>query len=182
MKIHIGLKGTRPILFDRYAGSNKEQLPWEKKIYLSSDGQTLIYPALNIMSFLSAKNTESAPKAILGKAWGSVAKAAQSCIQIDQFEIPFCKDGKPLNVANAGLTAYESKAIIKKAGMCIPNPITRPMLQAPWTLEFDLNLRNNPDLTEGTLRRLFTEGGAAVGFGSFRPFFGQFIVEKWVAK
>jgi hypothetical protein len=174
----VRLVGATPILFDRYAGDNNERLPVEKKVYLSANGE-LCLPAINLMSFLSAQNTESAPKRVCGKRWLTVAKSAQSFVQIEPFEIPFTRKGKPLTPANAGLTVHFAVARMRKGSLAIPNPKERPMLALPWELEFTLRLFETPELREEMLKKLFVDGGAAIGLGTFRGVFGKFTVEKW---
>src|SRR5512143_3421065 len=59
----VTLIGSRPCMLDRYAGSKTTQLTPVQKLYFSSDGsQTLVLPNLNLVSLLSALNTDSAPK------------------------------------------------------------------------------------------------------------------------
>lgn len=180
MEINVKLRGLCPVLFDRYSGSNNEALPPAKKIYLdSTDGKTLVLPAINLMSFLSAQNTESAPQRIMGKRWRVVAKACQSYTAIEPFEIPFTRNGKPLTVDNAGIVIHKSVARVKKGALAVPNPKERPMLATPWELAFKLSLIETDDLREETLRRLFEQGGTAIGIGTFRGVFGKFAVEQW---
>jgi len=62
----VTLKGATEILFDRYAGDNRVKLAPEQKMYLNAKNEVML-PSLNIMSFLSATNTESAPKLLLDK-------------------------------------------------------------------------------------------------------------------
>jgi hypothetical protein len=58
----------------------------------------------------------------------------------------------------------------------------RPVLPMPWSLEFDLELWKNPDLTVSILRKLFDVGGICIGFGTYRGVFGKFVVSKWDVK
>lgn len=181
-KIQVRLRGITPAMFDRYAGSNEEQLPWRDKIYLSSsDGKSLILPAKNLSSFLSAQNTVSAPQRVCGKKWKSVASAALSYVTILPVEIPITRDGKPLTVDNAGLIEDRSVARMKKGQLTIPNPKSRPVLPLNWELDFSIQLFDNKDLTENILKQLFETGGIAIGIGTFRGVYGKFIVDKWEA-
>jgi hypothetical protein len=174
------LKGLRPVMFDRYAGSNKEQLAPMDKVYVSQeDKKTLVMPAINIVSFLSSINAESAPRRLLGKGWGAVAKAALSFVEIDPVEIPFTRNGKTLTAEHAGLWIHFGVARMKKGALVIPNPKERPVLPLPWELSFTIKLFTNPDLTEAILKRLFEDGGLCIGLGTFRGVFGKFEVEKW---
>lgn len=164
-------------MFDRYPGDNSEQLPPEQKVYL--DNGRLVLPAVNLISFLSAQNTESAPQRVMGKKWKAVAKAALSFVDVDPIYVPFTREGQPLTMENANLEIQYHVARVKKAQLSIPNPKARPVLATPWELSFRLTLFANPDLTENILRRLFDEGGIAIGLGTFRGVYGKFTVTAW---
>jgi len=177
---NVTVRGLRPIMFDRYAGSNNEQLAPMDKVYLDSQKkETLIFPAINILSFLSSQNTESAPQRLLGKKWKAVARAALSFVYVEPFEIPFMRNGEPLTLANSGIYIAFHVARIRKGQLAIPSPKERPVLPLPWELSFKLTLVDNPDLTESILKKLFIEGGVAIGFGTFRGVFGKFEVTRW---
>lgn len=174
----VTLTGLRPIMFDRYSGSMKEQLAPQDKVYVSSTNpKNLILPAVNIQSFLSAQNTESAPQRIIGRGWKAVAKAALTFVDINPMEIEFMRDGVPATVDD--IIIDHRKAIIKKGQLSIPSDKDRPVLNTPWSLSFELTLYKNPDLNENILRRLFDEGGIQIGLGTFRGAFGKFEVSKW---
>ena len=126
---NVTLTGLTPILFDRYSGNNKEQLAVMDKVYV--DGESLVLPSTNLLSFLSAQNTESAPKRVIGRGYKEVCKAAQSFVTIEPFNIPLTRDGKKLKVENAGLVIHQAVAKIMKGKLAIPNPKERPMLNTP---------------------------------------------------
>lgn len=172
----VELVGLRPIMFDRYAGDNKTQLPAIKKLYVGRDGETVVLPAINISSFLGAQNTESASKRIIGKTWKATAKAAYSFVDVSPMEIPFTSNGKPIKTDSKQISVLSHVARLDKG---IPNPKERPCLDTPWELSFQLTLWTNPDLNEDTLRRLFDDGGICIGLGTFRGVFGKFKVTKW---
>lgn len=173
----VELSGITPILFDRYAGNNREQLQVMDKIYLE-DGK-MVFPSINILSFLSAQNTESAPQRVVGRGWKAIAKAAQSYVQINPLLIPFSRNGKAITKDNAELEIHYSVARIMKGKLSVPNPKERPLLKPPWSLRFDLTLLETPDLNENLLIKLFEGGGVAIGLGTFRGVFGKFVVLKW---
>lgn len=180
VKFSVRLRGITAIMFDRYGGSNEEQLPWKEKVYTSSkDGKSLVLPAKNLSSFLSAQNTTSAPQRLCGKKWKAVAAAALSYVTILPVEIPFTREGKALTKDNAGIYEDNSVARIKKGQLTIPNPKSRPVLPLDWDLEFTVSLFENRDLTESILKQLFEIGGIAIGIGTFRGVYGKFIVDKW---
>lgn len=176
-KINVTLCGLTPILFDRYSGNNKEQLAVMDKIYL--DGDYLIIPSINIMSFLSAQNTESAPQRVIGRGYKEVAKAAQSFVTITPYSIPFLRDERPIKLSEADIKVHFAIAKIMKGKLAVPNPKERPMLDLPWSLKFTVDLLETPELNENLLRKLFEKGGIAIGLGTFRGVFGKFKVDEW---
>jgi hypothetical protein len=176
---NVTLSGLTPILFDRYSGNNKEQLAVMDKIYL--DGEKMVLPSTNILSFLSAQNTESAPQRVIGRGYKEVCKAAQSFVTISPFLIPFTRDGKQLTQQNANLKVHFAVAKIMKGKLAVPNPKERPMMETPWELTFKVSLLETPELNEVLLKKLFEKGGIAIGLGTFRGAFGKFKVAKWEA-
>lgn len=177
-KISVRLSGLSPILFDRYPGNNREQLDVFDKVYLDEKGH-LVLPSLNILSFLSAQNTESATQRVVGRGYKEVCKAALSYVTIEPFEIPFTRDGNELTRVNAGLTVQDHIARVMKGRLAIPNPKSRPMLNTPWELSFILTLMETPSLNEVLLREIFEQGGHAIGLGTFRGVFGKFRLDEW---
>lgn len=184
IKRRVKLCGTADIMFDRYAGDNDTKLePWQK-MYLKPD-KSLFMPALNILSFLSAHNTNSAPKRLRDKRkFKDIANACLSFVSIAPFEIPFIRDGKPVVFGKfdgdkdplTGIYIHRAVARLDKG---IPNPKVRPVLPMPWALEFDLTLYPNREIKEQEILNLMEEGGRALGLGTFRGVFGKFYVEAW---
>jgi hypothetical protein len=176
----VVLEGIRPIMFDKYLSMNGQEVAPEEKFYLAADGKSLILPAANISSFLSADLTESATKRVIGKKWRGVAKAALSFVDIDPIEIPITRDGKPLTLDNSGYQVDKRVARVKKTGgLIVPSEKVRPVLATPWEMSFTITLFENPDLNEQTLRRIFEDGGISIGLGTFRGVFRKFKVTKW---
>lgn len=173
----VVLSGLTPILFDRYSGNNKEQLSVMDKVYLSEGN--LVLPSINILSFLSAQNTESAPQRVVGRGYKEVCKAAQSFVTIEPLWIPILRNGKLLTLENAGIQIHYAVAKIMKGKLAVPNPKERPMLLPPWQLKFKITLLETPELNEVLLKKLFEKGGIAIGLGTFRGVFGKFKVESW---
>jgi hypothetical protein len=181
----VVLKGLAPIMFDRYPGENKTELEWYQKLYLAMDGKTICLPALNIMSFLSARNTTSAPKRLLdARHYITVCNACLSSVVIVPTMIPFMRDGAPIELHEikkdrdpvSGVQLHIATARLEKG---VPNPKKRPVLPLPWSLEFDLDIIPPCEITEQQVRFLFEVGGRAIGFGTFRGVFGKFMVETW---
>jgi len=180
----VKLNGTTPILFDRYAGDNKVKLAPEQKMYLNDKNEVML-PSLNIMSFLSATNTESAPKLLLDKRdYKQVASAILSSVQVEPYMICFLRNNKPIKFggfdehgvdATSGIEIVRHVARLDKG---IPNPKERPMLSPAWELNFKMTIFPNPDLNEDMIENLFVDGGARLGLGTFRKAFGKFRFEK----
>lgn len=180
-EIQVVLYGLTPIMFDRYAGNNTEQLHVFDKVYWQES--SLVLPSVNILSFLSAQNTESAPQRVCGRGWKKVAKACQSYVQITpQYNIQFLRNGKALTKETAELKIHVAVARIMKGKLAVPNPKERPYLDLPWELQFKIDLYETQDLNEKLLKDLFEIGGVAIGLGTFRGVFGKFGVKSWKAE
>jgi hypothetical protein len=185
VKRKVTLCGVRPVMFDRYAGDNDTKLePWQK-LYLEPETKVIGLPAVNIMSFLTAHNTNSAPKRLRDKRkYKDICNACLSFVQIDPEFIPFTRDGKPIAFGRfdgdkdplSGCYIHRSVARLDKG---IPNPKVRPVLPTPWALSFELSLFPNKEIQETEILNLFEDGGHALGIGTFRGLFGKFIVQEW---
>ena len=173
----INLAGLTPILFNRYSGDNKTQLAVNDKLYL--DNNYLVLPSLNIMSFLSSQNTECAPQRVIGRGYKEVAKAALSFVTISPFKIPFLVDGKKITLEEANIEIHYAVGRLMKGKLTVPIPLVRPMLHLPWALKFTLKLLETPELNENLLRKIFEQGGLAIGLGNFRGVFGKFEITSW---
>lgn len=180
----VKLVGRTDIMFDRYAGDNKTQLPPESKMYFLPDNRTLCLPSLNLLSFLSAKNTTSVAKLVGGKAYKATADAMLSYVTINPTAIPLTRNGVPIvfdgfingRDDRAGVYIHRAVARLDKG---IPNPKERPTIELPWELEFSLCLLKNDTVDETLLQTAFIKGGIALGLGTFRGLFGKFRVEVW---
>lgn len=184
----VVLTGLADVMFDRYAGDNNTKLePWQK-LYLSrADGKTIILPSLNVLSFLTAHNTNSAPKRLRdARKFKNIANSILSFYSIQEMEIPFLRDGKAIQFGQldqeterdpaSGVYLHRAVARLDKG---IPNPKVRPVLPLPWSLQFHLVIQPNREITEQEVRNLIEEGGIALGIGTFRGVFGKFRVESW---
>lgn len=183
-EIRVKLTGLTDIMFDRYGGDNKTQLPVESKMYYLPDGKTLCLPALNLQSFLASKNTTSVSKMVGGKSWGAIADAMLSYIQVSPMMIPITRNNAPIGFNQflngrdtaAGIYVHKSVARLAKG---IPNPKERPVIELPWELEFNLSLIKNDVVDETLLLTAFKKGGLAIGLGTFRGVFGKFKIDVW---
>lgn len=183
---NVVLSGLTEIMFDRYPGDNNTQLEPHQKLYLQPGELPVIgLPALNIMSFLSAHNTNSAPKRLRDKRkFKDIANAMLSFVSIREQFIPFTRDGNPIVFgklvgdvdSQSGVYVHRTVARLDKG---IPNPKVRPVLPLPWQLAFTLDIFPNMEIKETDILNLIEEGGRALGLGTFRGVFGKFRVDKW---
>jgi hypothetical protein len=180
----VVLGGIADLMFDRYAGDNNTRLePWQK-LYLT-ENRTVFIPHLNIRSFLSAHNTNSAPKRLRDKRkFKDICNACLSFVTIAPTVIPVLRDGKPIRFGKfdgdidhqSGVYIHRSVARLDKG---IPNPKERPTIPTPWSIEFQIKIMPNREINEQEILNLFEEGGRALGIGTFRGVFGKFMVESW---
>lgn len=177
----VTLTGIRPIMFDRFPGSisKGQELKPIDKLNTAEDGETVIIPAMNIISFLSSQNSESAAKRVIGRGWNAIAKAALSFVEVSPEEIPIRKNGSIITTKSDSISIHHAIARVKKGVLSIPQVKERPTISNPWEISFNLTLYTNKDLSEKTLRNLFEEGGLCIGLGTFRGVFGKFEVTKW---
>lgn len=186
----VTLCGLKDIMFDRYAGDNNTKLDANQKMYLSPSGSgelpVIGLPAMNIMSFLSAHNTNSAPKRLRDKRkYKDIANSILSFVDISPMFIPFTRNGEPIHFRGfnedekcpeSGVYIHRSVARLDKG---IPNPKIRPVLPTPWELSFTLQVFKNSEIKEQEILNLVQEGGIALGLGTYRGVFGKFQVTRW---
>ena len=183
---NVTLTGTTDIMFCRYAGDNNTKLePWQKLYLQPGDSKVIGIPALNIMSFLSAHNTNSAPKRLRDKRkYKDIANACLSYVQIAPMFIPLMRESQPIKFGKliedhdieSGVYVHYAVARLDKG---IPNPQQRPVVPLPWSIDFTLTLFPNKEIKEQEIMNLFEDGGRALGLGTFRGVFGKFVVSKW---
>jgi hypothetical protein len=179
----VKLTGTRPIMFDRYAGNNDTKLEWHQKVYLIPGTRILSVPSLNIMSFFSAHNTNSAPKRLRDKRkYKDIANALLAFLNIDEEFIPLLRDGEAIEMGEPGDREDVKSRLYRRQDVArldkgIPNPKDRAVLPLPWELEFTMRLAKNSEIQEQEVRNLLVDGGRAIGLGTFRGVFGKFTVE-----
>lgn len=182
----VRLRGLTEIMFDRYAGDNETNLEPQQKLYLGGPaGRSIMLPSANLMSFLSAQNTDSAPKRLLDpRKYKKFALACGSFVKIDPRMIPFLRDGKPVEFGKfvgesdpeSGVYIDRSTARLEKG---IPNPKVRPVLPLPWELEFELTLFPNREIQEQQLLNVFKDGLLCLGLGTWRGRYGKAEVILW---
>lgn len=188
----IHLRGLTPIMFCRYAGDNETKLePWQK-LYLGGDtGRTICLPSENIMSFLSAQNTDSAPKRLLdSRKYKKFAQACGSFVTIGPRMIPFLRNGEPILFGKLDSKNEAGEPMDRLSGVYIdfhvarlekgiPNPQHRPVLPLPWELHFTLTMFPNKQLQEQQLMNIFTDGLICLGLGTWRGRYGKAEVVEW---
>jgi hypothetical protein len=187
VKRRVRLCGKTDIMFDRYAGDNNTKLEPQQKLYLDPrDSKTIGIPAVNIMSLLSAHNTNSAPKRLRDKRkYKDIANACLSYVTIGPAFIPLIREESPIQFGrfndaeidlSSGCYIHRSVARLDKG---IPNPKVRPVIPLPWAIEFDFELFPNREIKEQEILNLIQEAGLAIGLGTFRGVFGKYEVMKW---
>jgi hypothetical protein len=183
----VRLRGLTDVMFDRYPGDNDTKLePWQK-LYLGGEtGRTICLPSANIMSFLSAQNTDSAPKRLLDpRKYKRFALACGSFVTVAPTMIPFLREDQPIEFGKldgdrdslSGVYVHRAVARLEKG---IPNPKVRPVLPLPWELSFTLTMFPNREIQEQQLMNIMTEGMLALGIGTFRGQFGKADVIGWL--
>lgn len=187
----VTLCGIKGIMFDRYPGENSTKLEPQQKFYLSptsKKGELPIIglPAANIISFLSAHNTNSAPKRLRDKRkYKDIANAILSFLDIEEDFIPLLRGDKPIQFSHfeddvcpvSGAYIHRAVARLDKG---IPNPKVRPVVPAPWEITFHIRLRPNNEIKEQEIMNLISDGGAALGLGTYRGVFGKFEIKEWL--
>ena len=190
----VSIRGVTPLMFDRYAGDNQTRLEWHQKIYLRNGTQNLCLPTLNLVSFFTAHNTNSAPKRLRDKRmYKGICNAILSFVSVtgddgDAESILIRRQGKPIEVGTftdrldptSGLFLHRAVARLDKG---IPNPKERPVLPCtpdnPWEMSFNLTIYPNKEIKEQEIKNLLAEGGMAIGLGTLRGVFGKFEITRW---
>jgi len=179
----VSLRGIRPIMFDRYAGDNDTQLQTEEKMYYAPDKKTVVIPSQNILGMLGSNFFDCATKRKYGRARETKTNAVQGFLDITPMKVPLLRDGKPAVFTEFGKDGFyidESTARIKKsANQFVPNFKVRPVLDLPWSLDFDLELFPNSEITMKDVMDLFAIGGLYVGLGTWRGRYGKCVIDKW---
>lgn len=186
----VTFEGLTDVMFDRYPGDNSTKLEWHQKIYLVPGTSIMALPIDNIVSLLSAHNTNSAPKRLRDKRkFKDIANANLSFVTVSGPKespryIPFLRDGKAVEVGTFGSDLDEKSGVyldrrVARLDKGIPNPKERPVLPAPWALTFTLSILPNKEMKEQELHNLLVEAGMAIGIGTYRGVFGKFSVTQW---
>lgn len=185
----VRLEGIMPVMFDRYPGDNSTKLDWSQKIYLVPGTSIVCLPSVNLMSLLSAHNTNSAPKRLRdARQFKKICNACASFTTITaldgSMDIPFLNGDIPVEVGQftdredpkSGIFLHRAVARLDKG---IPNPKERPVLPCPWALEFILTIWPNKEIKEAEIKNLIEDAGIAIGIGTYRGVYGKYRVTHW---
>lgn len=185
-KVHV--EGVSGVMFNRFIDMTSEHTPDEKMHLELVDGKKLLcWPSENVMSFLGARSGgKSCAAKFMGKKAGPYYDAVLASVVIEPEYIPITKEGKRVEFHGwrdeedkaSGLKIAHHKAIVVKNKALIPVPQARPVLALPWEMDFSVSWfsANEAKITRALLEDWFMRGGLAVGFGSYRPRFGRFLV------
>lgn len=181
----VKLKGITSIMFDRYPGDNNTELEPYQKVYLNQEGE-LCVPATNIVSALTAENTNSYPRVIMDKRkYKDFSRAVLSYTTITPEMPKLTRKGSVIKLGPDLSTDFDKVSgvyidrRVARLPKGIPNPKVRPVIPCPWELEFDITIFPNPRFKEQQLRNIMAQGGIALGLGTFRGVFGKFVIESW---
>lgn len=188
----VKIRGLTDIMFARYAGDNDTKLePWQKLYLAGGSGRMICLPMANIMSFLSAQNTDSAPKRLLDpRKYKRFALACGSYVIIGPDMIPLTRDSQPIEFGRLDSKRPDGTVFDSKSGVYIrhdvarlekgiPNPVVRPVLPLPWEMEFTITIWPNREIQEQQLMNIFSEGLVAIGLGTWRGRFGKAEIVSW---
>jgi len=177
-RFKVRLVFLRALQVDPYPGDNNTKLPLEQRMYLGEDGKTLVLPSANLMSFLTAENTKSAPKVIYGKASPTILRGFATYVSISPMLIPLLDGHTPIQFNGFNEKVHVSRDVARLKGG-IPNPKERVTIEPPLAIEFELMYAENEQANENQLRETFDKGGRLVGLGTHRPVYGQFKIDQW---
>ena len=182
--LKVTFEGVRDIMFDRYPGDNNTQLPTEQKLYL--EGDIVGLPSENILSFLTAENTQSIPKMVYdSRQYKKFTSALSYSLSIEKEFLPLTRNGKEITFngvfdkekGQKGGCGIYSLFAVPKLQNGVPNPKERPVVQLPWALDVDLELDSNDVINLQELLNLLRKGGKQLGLGTWRKRFGKFSVK-----
>jgi hypothetical protein len=181
--VNIKLTGLVGILFDKFVDMSADERPPEQKLYLN-DKNELVMPSENIYSFLFGGDSGCARR-FEAKKWKDYVRNGMSYVTVNPEYIPFTRNGKPIKFTkfvegydkNAKIMVMHHKAIVKKGSLSIPSPKSRPMLETPWELEYEINVFENSLIDIAKIKNWHVRGGIEVALGTYRPRFGRFTAE-----
>jgi len=182
--VKVKLLGMGGILFDRFIDMSSDKRPQEQKMYLNDNNEVTL-PSENIFSFLFGENPGGCAQRFEGKQWKQYKLTGMSHVTISPEFIPFTRSGSPIKFSKfvneydkaAKIRILHHKANVVKGKLVIPSPKIRPVLETPWSIEFDVTVFTNPLITVEKIQNWFIRGGVEVALGTYRPRFGRFTAE-----
>jgi hypothetical protein len=168
-------------MFDRFIDYSTERRPPEQKLYLYGKNE-LVLPQDNIISFLFGIDPKGCAMAFEGKKGKDYVRMGQSHVNIDEAIIPFMSGKKPVifKEFDDKIWKHQGSPRVKKGSASIKSEMKeRPVLRHPWSLTFHITIIKNNIIDENKLYNWFMLGGMQIAFGTYRPRFGRFTVDKW---
>lgn len=182
VKIGAKITGISDIMFDRFIDHSKEKRPPEQKLYLA-EGNKVVFPQDNIVSFLFGETPAGCAKAFEGKKGKEYIRIGMSHVFIEEASIPFLDgEGKEIifNGFNELFWIHTGAPRTKSGSLSIKQEMReRPVLKMPWSLHFTLTIVKNVFIDETKLYNWFMVGGMQIGIGTYRPRWGRLTVDKW---
>ena len=182
-RIRVKLSGVSDVMFDRFMDYSKEQRPPEQKLYLI-DGNVAVLPQANIEAFLFGENPQGCAKAFEGKKGKEYIRMGMSHVFIDESVIPFTDDSGE-KIVFSGFNdghfwIHEGSPRSKSGSLSIKQEMKqRPVLKAPWNLEFTFRLIKNNLIDPTKLYNWMVRGGMQIAIGTYRPRWGRFVVSEY---
>jgi len=182
-RYRVKLIGETPMVFQRYI-DNQEHPPQEL-LYLDEHGDLYI-PGGNILGFFTNATSGTGCAATFGAkgSKGELIRLAQSYLTVQPDIIPFLRNGNRIRFGGfaqgatvdheSGIRVLTNTAWVHKGKERIPQARRRPVLDLPWTLEFELHLIPFGQLSFNLIDGWMERGGREICLGAFRPFYGKF--------
>lgn len=182
--VKVKVNGMFGILFDRFIDLSADKRPVKDKLYLN-ENQELIFPSENVYAFFFGEKPGGCALRFEAKQWKQYKMVGMSYVTIAPEFIPFLRNGKTIKFngfsegydAEAKIKILHHKANIVKGRMIIPSPKTRPMLETPWELNFEITVFDNSLINVEKIKNWLIRGGIEISFGTYRPRFGRFTAE-----
>jgi hypothetical protein len=188
-RISVTLTGLSGLMFDRFIDHSKEVRPAEQKLYLDSDGKTLVIPSMMIESFLTRQLAPVGCAAKFeGKRRAEYASTALSHVFFSPELIPIVEMKTKKGILIESELAKDERFYIARfspitkmsgGGAIKQEAKPRPVLRHGWEISFEIQLIKNTLIDETKLYNWFSSGGIVIGLGSYRPRYGRFEVTKW---
>lgn len=177
-KIKVKLEGIKPIIFNCFV-SIKDEVPTIRKVPVI-DGKLAI-SGDRLLAFLIANKPEQPPGCIKLFMKSTEYKKVLPLVKAyvgHQLVIPVLVDGKEVKFSDFEKSEEVKIQKDKVCGGPVPSIVERPIVEN-WSLEFQINLVENKEISLERLKEWYERGGIEVGLGASRPVYGQFTVSKF---